>query len=204
MVWKLVLSGVIGYLLGSISFAVIMSRLFKKQDVRDMGSGNAGATNVARVFGMGTGVATLVCDGVKTAASMLLGRLAGGEYGFLIAGAACLLGHCFPVFFGFRGGKGVTVGAVMGLMLSWQLFVLLCVVFFAVFFISRKVSLCSISCAVAFPLLQLALGERDLWRLLLGVFTMLCVVLMHRGNIKRLLTGTEANFKPGGKRDGKK
>ena len=103
-----------GYLLGSISSAVILSRYLYKTDVRTLGSGNAGATNAARVYGMGMGLATLVCDGLKTAASMYLGLLLGGEVGFALAGAACVVGHCWPVFFRFRGGKGVICHNING------------------------------------------------------------------------------------------
>ena len=195
-VLRLAAAFVVAYLLGSISFAVLLSELLGKKDVRKYGSGNAGATNVARVLGMGSGLLTLLFDGLKTAASMLLGRLIGGESGFLIAGGACLLGHCFPVFFGFRGGKGVAVGAVIGLMMSWKFFLLLCVVFFLVFAISKRVSLCSIACCVAFPIFEYILGFRSVGEMALGIGAAACVIFMHRENIKRLIAGTEPKFKP--------
>ena len=193
---RLAVSCVIGYILGSVSFAVLLTKLVEKKDVRNFGSGNAGATNVARVFGMGAGLLTLLFDGLKTAAAMALGRLIGGEGGFLIAGGACLMGHCFPVFFGFHGGKGVAVGAVMGLMISWKLFLLLCLVFFLVFAIARRVSLSSLSCCVAFPIFEYILGYDSLWEMVLGIAAAACVIFMHRENIKRLFAGTEPKFKP--------
>ena len=192
---RLAASFAIGYLLGSISFAVVLSKLFSKKDVRNFGSGNAGATNVARVLGIWYGLLTLLFDGLKTAAAMFLGHLIGGENGFLIAGGACLLGHCFPVFFEFRGGKGVAVGAVMGLMLSWKLFLLLCVVFFVVFAIFQRVSLSSIACCVAFPIFEYVLGFHGFWEMTLGIVAAARVIFMHRENIKRLIAGTEPKFK---------
>lgn len=192
---KLLLSCFIGYILGSVSWAVILTKKIAHEDVRKHGSGNAGATNVARVFGMGAGVMTFAADAAKTAASMLAGRLIGGEPGALIAAAACLAGHCYPVFFSFRGGKGVSVGAAIGLMLDWRLFVLLVVVFFTVFLLSKKVSACSLSCAASFPVIQYFLGVRG-WELILGLFVMVTVVYMHRDNLKRLIEGTETEFKP--------
>jgi len=195
MILKLILSALIGYVMGSISWAVILTRKIAHEDVRDHGSGNAGATNVARVFGMGAGVMTFAADAAKTAVSMLAGRLICGETGALIAAAACLAGHCYPVFFSFRGGKGVSVGAAIGLMLDWRLFVLLVVVFFTAFLLTKRVSVCSLSCAVSFPVIQFFLGVRG-WALVLGLFVMVTVVFMHRSNVKRLIEGTEGEFKP--------
>ena len=195
MVWKIFLTAVVGYLIGSVSFAVILSRLVAKKDVRDYGSGNAGATNVARVFGMLPGIGILIADGLKMAAAMYCGKLIGGETGYLIAAAACLVGHSYPVFFGFRGGKGVSVSAALGLILDVRLFLLLFVVFFAVFFFTRRVSVCSMACAVSYPFLALLVGFRGgvIW---LSVFVMISVVFLHRENIKRLIAGTEAPFSP--------
>ncbi len=194
---KIILAGVVGYLLGSISWAVVVSRLVSRRDVRDYGSGNAGATNMARLFGMGAGIVTFVLDVLKTVASMALGRLIGGDYGFLLAGFACLLGHCFPLYFGFKGGKGVSVGAAIGLMLDWKVFVILIAVFFITFLITRRVSAGSILCAVAFVPSQLIAGIRDWPSLVLGLCVGALVFFMHRGNLKRLLRGEEKPFKPG-------
>lgn len=193
---KVLLAGVVGYLLGSISWAVVMSYLLSRKDVRNYGSGNAGATNMARLFGMGVGAATFLLDGLKTVASMALGRLIGGTYGFLLAGFTCLLGHCFPLYFGFKGGKGVSVGAAMGLMLHWKVFVIIVAVFFITFFITRRVSAGSIMCAVAFVPAQLIAGFRDWPTLALGICAGGLVFFMHRGNLKRLLRGEEKPFKP--------
>ena len=191
----------VGYLLGSVSSAVILSRHLYKSDVRTMGSGNAGATNAARVYGMGMGLGTLVCDGLKTAAAMYFGLWLGGEAGFALAGAACLIGHCWPVFFHFLGGKGVSVGAIMSLLIDWRVFLGLLLVFFAVFALKRTVSLCSVTVAILLPVLaigfQLLTHDVGLPRCILAVFTGILVVWQHRSNMQRLARGEEAPFTPG-------
>lgn len=190
-----------GYLLGSISSAVLLSRYFYKTDVRSLGSGNAGATNAARVYGMGMGVATLFCDGLKTAASMYLGLWLGGELGFALAGAACMVGHCWPVFFRFRGGKGISVGAIIALLIDWRVFLGLIVVFFAVFAFTRTVSICSVTVAVLLPVLtlsfQLICSDIGWPRCILAVFAGTLAVWQHRSNLKRIARGEEAKFTPG-------
>ncbi len=195
-VLRIAAAGAVGYLFGSISSAVVVSYIVSRKDVRNYGSGNAGATNMARLFGMGVGVATFLLDGLKTVAAMALGRVIGGYEGFLLAAFTCLLGHCFPVFFGFKGGKGVSVGAAIGLMLHWKVFVIIVAVFFMTFFITRRVSAGSVMCAITFLPAELIAGFRDLPSLALGFCAGALVLIMHRGNIKRLLRGEEKPFKP--------
>ena len=110
---------VAGYLLGSLSISILLSKNLLGRDVRRHGSGNAGATNMARVFGMHAGLLTLAGDMLKAAAAMLLGFWLLGDTGMALGGVACLLGHCFPVYFKFKGGKAVSAGAAVGLMVSW-------------------------------------------------------------------------------------
>ncbi len=194
---RILLAGVVGYLLGSVSSAVAVSYAVSRKDVRNYGSGNAGATNMARLFGMGVGIATFLLDGLKTVASMLLGRLIGGYYGFLLAGYCCLIGHCFPVFFGFKGGKGVSVGAALGLMLHWKVFVVIVAAFFITFAFTKRVSAGSLMCTVTFVPGELIAGIRDRPTLLFGAAAALTVFIMHRENLKRLIRGEEKPFKPG-------
>lgn len=193
---KIVLAGLAAYLIGSVSSAVVVSYVVSRKDIRNYGSGNAGATNMARFFGMAGGVATFLLDVLKTVAAMSLGRLIGEEYGFLLSAVTCMLGHCFPVWFGFKGGKGVSVGAAVGLMLHWKVFVIIVAVFFLTFALTRRVSAGSVMCALAFVPAELAAGFRDWPTLLTGVCAGLLVLFMHRGNIRRLLNGTEKPFKP--------
>ena len=119
MFWLLALIALVGgYLLGSVSAAVMLTRHLRLGDVRKQGSGNAGATNVARVYGIWVGLLTLLGDGIKTALAMWLGRLLAGEPGVIIAAFGCLMGHCFPLYFGFKGGKAVSVSGAIGLFLG--------------------------------------------------------------------------------------
>ncbi|MCR4772197.1 MAG: glycerol-3-phosphate 1-O-acyltransferase PlsY [Oscillospiraceae bacterium] len=189
------LAAVMGYLIGSVSVAVIYSKIIYRRDVRTQGSGNAGATNVARVFGIGAGLLTFAGDGLKTAAAMLLGRLIAGEPGFIAAGAACLIGHAWPVYFGFKGGKGVTVSAVIGIMLDWRIFAIGISIFIIVALLTKRVSAGSMLGAFSYPFSMLALGSDTPARLGLCIFVVVSVFFMHRENIKRLLKGTEPPFR---------
>ena len=200
-IWKICATVIAGYLLGSVSVAVLLCRRFYGADVRTLGSGNAGATNVARVFGMKAGVLTFAGDALKTGAAMLAGWLLLGTLGKCIGACACIVGHSWPVFFGFRGGKGVTVSAAAALLLDIRLFLTIVAVFFIVFYFSRTVSLCSMSAAVAYPIAMVLLGHRELPMVLTGIFVTVMVCFLHRGNIKRLLNGTEGKFQPKKKDD---
>lgn len=190
---KYLLSLLAGYLFGSISSSVLLSRALFHTDVREYGSGNAGATNAARVFGMGLGVLTFLCDGLKTAASVYLGQWLAGETGFALAGAACLIGHCWPLFFSFRGGKGVTVGAILALLIDWRIFLGLVITFFALYAVSHTVSVCSVGSAAVLPLLALLL-RLDMAMVLLTLFTGALVVVQHRSNLVRLAHHQEPRF----------
>lgn len=192
----LLTAGIVGYLLGSVSIAVILSRRFFGGDVREQGSGNAGATNVARVFGMRAGLITLAGDVLKTVLSMLIGGLLAGPEGSALAGAACLAGHCFPLFFHFHGGKGVSVGAAIALYTDWRLLVIVLAVFIILYLCFRKVSLGSMAGGVTLPIAMLILGGFAWYELALGVLVALLLVYMHRSNIRRLIDGTESDFKP--------
>ena len=194
---KIIAILLVGYLLGSISVAVIVSKYFFKGDVRDQGSHNAGTTNMARVYGMSAGFLTLAGDILKTVLAMIFGRLLLGEMGFSLGGIACIIGHCFPVFFGFKGGKGVAVSGGVAIMLGWEYAVSLIGVFLVIVIITRYVSLGSlISVLMSIPAL-LIFGGYGVWTYILCIIIIISVWYMHRGNIKRLLTGTERKFVPG-------
>lgn len=188
-----------GYLLGSVSASVLLSKIAFRQDVRSAGSGNAGATNVARVFGMGAGVVTLLADVGKTILAIYIGRCLAGQIGLAVAGMTCIIGHCWPVYFHFRGGKGVSVGAAIGLMIDWRVFAIIFAVFFLTFACCQIVSVCSMASALALPLSACLLGVGTP-KLILAIVTGALVIFMHRGNIQRLHNGTEAKFKPGTKK----
>ena len=143
-----------GYLLGSLSASILLSRTAWGGDVREKGSGNAGATNMARVYGLGAGFLTLGCDMLKAVLACLLGKLLLGDLGLAVGGICCMIGHCFPVFHQFKGGKGISVGAALGLMIDWKVFLCIIGVFLIAAFLSRKVSFGSICASVGIvPLL---------------------------------------------------
>ncbi len=197
---RLIAAAILGYLLGSISVAVLLTRSRFGGDVREKGSGNAGATNVARVFGFGAGFMTLLGDGIKTALAMYLGSLLAGSPGASIGAAACLIGHCWPLYFGFKGGKGVSVSGAIALWLDWRLILILVAVFLAAALLSKRVSVGSMAAAAAYPIAMLLLGSFAWHQLALGFFILALVFFTHRGNIKRLIQGTEPVFKPGKKK----
>ena len=185
---------VAGYLLGSMSASLILSKLGWGKDVRKHGSGNAGATNMARVFGLGAGFATLAGDMLKAALAMWLGSTLLGDPGIAAGGGACILGHCFPVFHDFRGGKVISVGAMIGLAIDWRVFVGIVVVFLIVAFLTKKVSAGSLAASVAITILAIVFRVSTP-KLVLAIFAMCVAIFQHRSNIKRLTEGTEADFK---------
>lgn len=189
------LSCVLGYLLGSISIAILISRHVFHQDVRQSGSGNAGATNVARVFGLGAGVLTFLGDFAKTLLAAWLGSLLGGVIGSCLGAAFALIGHCFPVYYRFRGGKAVSAGAAAALVIDWRIFVLAVAVFALAALLSKTASVSSMSAGMV--AVGTILFAPSTAQLLLGLFTCALVLFMHRSNIRRLIAGTEPKFHPG-------
>ena len=193
---ELVLSAVIAYLLGSVCASIPLSKHCMGEDIRQKGSGNAGATNAARVYGLKAGLVTLALDMAKTVAAMLIGKALAGVTGEAISGAFCIIGHCFPLYFGFRGGKGVSVGAGLGLMTGLYVFGVIIAVFALTAGLSRKVSLGSMLAALTLPIASVVFGaEPEL--ITMNAFSAALVIVMHRENIRRLINGTEADFKPG-------
>lgn len=192
---KYLLAIIGGYLLGSLSMSILLSRSVLGGDVRKKGSGNAGATNMARVYGMKAGVLTLAGDVAKAALAMLIGWLLLGDQGLAASGIACLVGHCFPIYHNFKGGKGVSVGAAIALAVDWKVFLWVVAAFLLGALLSKKVSLGSICAAVSITIAALVF-QVSTPRLILCIVGMVLVVFQHRENIKRLINGTEADFCP--------
>lgn len=182
------------YLLGSVSLSIYMSRKMYGGDVRSKGSGNAGATNMARVYGMSAGFLTLGADVLKAVISMGAGYLLLGDMGLSLGGICCIVGHCFPVFYGFKGGKGVSVGGALSLMLDWRVGLLVIACFLLGAFLSKKVSLGSVLGALAAGIGPFIFGVSGP-RMVLGVVAMCIVVYRHKENIVRLIKGMEPDFK---------
>lgn len=177
-----------GYLLGSIPFGLILTRLAGKGDVREIGSGNIGATNVLRAGGKGLAAATLILDALKGAAAVLIARaLWPGSENFAAAGA--LVGHLYPVWLKFRGGKGLATYFGVLVPLLWPAAIVYAVVWIAGVLIVRISSVAGMLAAISAPIAAAALGQKSLFPMLLG-FTLL-VLWRHHENIARLRAGKE-------------
>ena len=190
----ILISAGIGYLLGSIPFGYLLVRAFRGADVRATGSGNIGATNVARTS-PALGAVTLVLDAMKGAAAVLLvSRIFPGlDNVIFVAALAAVAGHIFPVWLRFRGGKGVATGLGSFLLLTPKAILLAMAIFVAVAAAFRLVALASIIATASLPALALLLGESGKPVLLMGAASLL-IILKHHQNIGRMLRGTEPRF----------
>ena len=198
-----ILSISVAYLLGSIPFGYLLVRIFRNEDIREQGSGNIGATNVARAGAKGLGIATLALDMGKAYVAVVIARhVGGGNYDLEVAAAmAAVLGHVFPVWLGFRGGKGVASALGVFLALTWPAGVAILLVFAVVFALTRYVSLASIVGLATFPLFGFYFVASRTPMVVSGFqFIPLLIIVKHHSNIRRLLGGTESRFgtkKPG-------
>ena len=191
----------LGYFLGCLNGSVMVSHFIIKDDVRQHGSGNAGLTNFYRTYGAKYALLVIACDMGKTVAACLLGsfffRCLGwdGTLGTLLAGLGCELGHIFPVFYGFRGGKGILSGGTLVLLLNWRVAAVAWALFLLLWLTTRYVSLASITATCSAPItVYFVYGHNWLYTgLCLAVAAL--VVWCHRENIQRLLHGTEKKFK---------
>ena len=200
---------ILAYLLGSINFAVIFANLFTKKDVRDYGSGNAGMTNVLRVAGPVPGILTFICDGAKGALACYIGRYIIFDYlnanynselflpiyGALLCGIFCMLGHVFPVFFQFKGGKGVAISVGIFAVVDWRCIALALGVFVGLLLITRIVSISSLVATISMPV-WVALFERQTNENLyisvaLTIVMVIIIYVKHIENIKRLIRREE-------------
>ena len=208
MMINYVVVAVVCYLIGSISFSVIFTKKLAGFDVREKGSGNAGTTNVLRTAGKFPALLTLVCDILKGVVAILVALLVGQMISadaktrallVQIAGVCVILGHTFPVFFKFKGGKGVATSLGVILIINWEIG-LICLVFALILMaLSRMVSLGSLAAAILFPILCMFTDEHYLVGgkeahfayIIFGIILAIIVIYNHRENIKRLAEGTE-------------
>ena len=193
---------IIAYAIGSISFSVILSKKLAGFDVRDKGSGNAGSTNVLRTVGKKAAALTLLCDILKGVVAIVIAVIVGNMAGDVdrallvqIAGIAVVVGHTFPVFFGFKGGKGVATSLGILLIINWKIG-LICLVFgLAIIALTRMVSAGSVLAAVLFPILTLFVGHEfyivEGNYFIFSIIMALLVAFNHRSNISRILDGKE-------------
>ena len=190
---KFIVLFAVSYVLGSVNLSILISQGLGG-DVREQGSGNAGATNMARAYGIWAGLLAMAGDMVKAVAAMLIGWWLLGDWGLFCSGAACIAGHCFPLLYTFRGGKGIAVGGAIAFAIDWRVGLVVVGVFLIGAFSSKKVSLGSVLAALAVTVAAI-LFRVSTPRLLLAIFAMSLALFQHRENIKRLLAGTEPDFK---------
>ena len=199
-----IIVAILAYAIGSVNFSVLISRKMAGFDVREKGSGNAGTTNVLRAVGIKAAIITLICDILKGIVAVLIAFLIGNmsqtaDRALLIqiAGILVIVGHTFPIFFEFRGGKGIATALGVLLITNWKIG-LICLVFAVVLIaITRMVSVGSMSAAILFPVLTLFIGDNFIvaqgafkyfiYSIILAAF----VIFNHRENIKRIMNGTE-------------
>ena len=201
-----IIVAVIAYLIGSINFSIILSKRMAGFDIREKGSGNAGTTNMLRAVGKKAAVITLICDILKGVVSILIAVLAGKIIKNLdnallvqLAGIFVIIGHTFPVFFKFKGGKGIATSLGVLLMTNWQIG-LICLVFALVLIaLTRMVSVGSIAAGILFPVLVAFIDQNYIvptsnsnWSyLVFSIIIALLVIFNHRANVQRILNGTE-------------
>lgn len=209
LILKCILIGVVSYLLGSLNFSIILSEVVKKKDIRKSGSGNAGATNMMRTYGIKAAVGTMLGDIFKVAIGILVAFAILGvpmKYIFTnpadaaeiqrvmlykeFAGLFCVLGHIFPLYFKFKGGKGVAACTGMVIIVDWRIALILFVIFVSVILISKWISLGSIVIAILYPVLIFVFYKNWILSLVALLFTAI-VIIAHRENIKRLIKGEE-------------
>ena len=198
-----VVTAIIAYLIGSVNFSVIISKKMAGFDVREKGSGNAGTTNMLRSVGKKAAAITLICDILKGVVAILIAMFIGWAFQVenksllvQIAGIAVVIGHTFPIFFGFKGGKGVATSLGILIMSNWQIG-LICLVFGVLLIVlTRMVSLGSCAAAVLFPVLTLFITDNYIVSegsgyLIYSIILAVIVLFNHRSNIKRILAGKE-------------
>lgn len=197
-VWTVIACIIIGYLLGNIQTAIIVSRAYYHDDIRKHGSGNAGSTNMVRVYGYGPGTITFAGDFLKAFLGVLLGQLCAGQIGGYIAGLFVVIGHCWPVFDGFRGGKGVAssysialfafpLGAIGAILIGG-----------VILLINKKMSIMSLTAMLLFFLATLLFQISNLPLVILAGLLTVVVFVRHTDNIKRLIHGEEQRLRKEG------
>ncbi len=186
---------IVGYLLGGINFGIIVSKVRYKDDIRKHGSGNAGLTNMLRTYGKGAAAATLIGDVLKTILPCFIGSIVLGQTGAFFAGFAAVIGHMWPVWFNFKGGKGVLSLAAVTLYCCPPFFLVMITIFFIIVAATKFISLGSVICALLYPIvLSRFIGTQNLVIIPAAVIAFI-IVFRHRSNIKRLYNKSENKIK---------
>lgn len=196
MVLPILITAVVGYLLGNLNGAIVVARLIAHEDVRTKGSGNAGLTNFTRNYGSKTSIFVILIDMGKAIAACALGGLLLKQYdlyeeGVALGGLAVILGHDFPALLGFKGGKGILSGVTVALMMDWRLGLLVFGIFLAAYLLTHYVSLGSVLSSGSFGFFYAWVHPERPFPILVGLFLSGLIVWMHRANIGRLIRGQE-------------
>ena len=205
MLSLLAVSAFAAYLLGSVNTAVIVSRMFYHEDVRKLGSGNAGFTNVMRNYGVKPAAITFIGDFLKTVLAILIGWVLYGYMGALTAALFAFIGHIFPIFYRFHGGKGIVCLCASIFMLDWKLFLILFAIFVAAVLVTKYISFGSILCAMVLPLfvskmysisaaVTVESARLRAFAVIVSILFTIMVLVKHWGNLKRIFAGTESKF----------
>ncbi|NLB15225.1 MAG: glycerol-3-phosphate 1-O-acyltransferase PlsY [Clostridiales bacterium] len=190
-----VVAAIFAYLLGSLNSGVLISRIVFREDIRNYGSGNAGTTNMMRTYGKKFAVITLLGDALKAAAAVWLGYLLSGYNGGFVAFFFCVVGHAYPVFFNFKGGKGVACTAAAILCLKPTVFLLLLALFILIVLFTKYISLGSVMCMMVFPLVLYRMHPGlNIISLIFSLLSSALVIFLHRSDIGRLWRGEENKF----------
>ena len=191
-IMKYILIALVSYLLGSINFSILISRFTKAQDIRNYGSGNAGFTNTLRTFGAKAAIFAFGGDILKGVASAVFALLLVGQQGAYIAWIFCILGHMYPVFFKFKGGKGIVVSLAHALAIDWVMALVLLSIFFVFFLVKRYVSMGSIVAIAFLPVYVAFISGKNWFIIICALLIAVFVVCTHNKNIVRILKGTES------------
>jgi len=193
-------SAIPAYLLGGVNGAIITSRIFYRKDIRKYGSGNPGLTNFYRVFGKVGAPLVIAIDVFKTVAPVLFGGWVFKRtfdmalFGQALSGLFCLLGHSFPVFYSFRGGKGVMAAGAIFIVLDWRVAIISWGAFIIITALTRYVSLGAMIGAALFPPGLLVFGGGNIYEFIAVAMCVILIIVRHKANIKRLITGQESKF----------
>ena len=191
---------IVSYLSGSVNGAIITSKYFYRKDIRKYGSGNPGLTNFYRVFGKGGTTLVILIDVMKSLVPVFVSGLIFEQhfdallFGRISSGLFVMLGHCFPVYYAFKGGKGVMAAGTVIFVIDWRVALISWGLFLIISAITRFVSLGSIIAGIAFPISLSALNLGDFWEVFIACLCMTLLIARHQANIKRLIKGEESRF----------
>lgn len=189
-----IISFVIAYLLGSINTSILVSKISLGTDIRNHGSGNAGATNALRTLGKKAAIIVVIGDLLKGIIAVLIARYISSDTGSLIGGLGAILGHNFPIYFQFKGGKGIITSIAVLFMINWKMALVILIISIVIIALTRYVSLGSIIGSCLYPISVYLFDKRGIEYIIFAVIIALLAVIRHKDNIKRLVKGNESKL----------